>query len=118
MAAEQSVAAALGIEPGLCAIIGSGGKTSLLLRLAEELPGRVIVCTSTRILPPPLPLYTGADEAALAALLQAHGVVCAGTVAEQGKLAAPALPFAALCRLAGDPGGNGATHFSCRGDGV
>ncbi len=100
MAAEQTVAAALGIEPGLCAIIGSGGKTSLLLRLAEELPGRVIVCTSTRILPPPLPLYTGADEAALAALLQAHGVVCAGTAAEQGKLAAPALPFAALCRLA------------------
>ena len=45
MAAEQTVAAALGIEPGLCAIIGSGGKTSLLLRLAEELPGRVIVCT-------------------------------------------------------------------------
>ena len=100
MAAEQTVAAALGIEPGLCAIIGSGGKTSLLLRLAEELPGRVIVCTSTRILPPPLPLYTGADEAALAALLQAHGVVCTGTAAERGKLAAPALPFAALCRLA------------------
>ena len=100
MAAEQTVAAALGIEPGLCAIIGSGGKTSLLLRLAEELPGRVIVCTSTRILPPPLPLYTGADEAALEALLQAHGVVCAGTAAERGKLAAPALPFAALCRLA------------------
>lgn len=94
------MAAALGIEPGLCAIIGSGGKTSLLLRLAEELPGRVIVCTSTRILPPPLPLYTGADEAALAALLQVHGVVCAGTAAEQGKLAAPTLPFAALCRLA------------------
>ena len=100
MAAEQTVAAALGVEPGLCAIIGSGGKTSLLLRLAGELPGRVIVCTSTRILPPPLPLYTGADEAALAALLQAHGVVCAGTAAERGKLAAPALPFAALCRLA------------------
>ena len=46
--------AALGIKPGLCAIIGSGGKTSLLLRLAGELPGRVLVCTSTRILPPPL----------------------------------------------------------------
>lgn len=29
----------LGLRPGVTAVIGSGGKTSLLRRLAEELPG-------------------------------------------------------------------------------
>ena len=28
----------LGLRPGITAVIGSGGKTSLLRRLAEELP--------------------------------------------------------------------------------
>ena len=41
----------LHIEPGITAIIGSGGKTTLLARLAEELPGTIVLATSTRILP-------------------------------------------------------------------
>ena len=44
----------LGIQPGLTAIIGGGGKTTLLYALARELSqtARVIVCTTTHILPP------------------------------------------------------------------
>ena len=42
----------LGVQPGLTAVIGSGGKTSLLRQLARELPGSVIVATSTHIYPP------------------------------------------------------------------
>ena len=41
----------LGLRPGVTAVIGSGGKTSLLRRLAEELPGTVLLCTTTHIRP-------------------------------------------------------------------
>lgn len=90
----------LGLRPGLCAILGSGGKTSVLLQLARELPGRVIVCTSTRIFPPELPTYTGSDAATLAQWLAQRRVVCAATPAAEGKLAAPGMPFATLIELA------------------
>jgi molybdenum cofactor cytidylyltransferase len=42
---------ALGLEraPGLVAVVGGGGKSSLLFALAECLPGRVVLSTTTRI---------------------------------------------------------------------
>jgi len=39
----------LGGGPGLVSIVGGGGKTSLLFGLARELPGRVVLTTTTRI---------------------------------------------------------------------
>lgn len=36
----------LNISPGVTAVIGSGGKTSLLRRLAAEAPGTVLLCTT------------------------------------------------------------------------
>lgn len=85
----------LRIEKGVTAIIGSGGKTSLMLHLCRELPGSVIVCTSTHILPPAdLPLETGRLTALPCPKL------CAGTPAEQGKLTAPVQSFEALASLA------------------
>ena len=85
----------LKLEKGVTAIIGSGGKTSLIARLCRELPGTVIVCTSTRIFPPEdLPLYTGRlDNLPVQKL-------CAGVPAENGKLAAPVQSFAELAKLA------------------
>lgn len=80
----------LAVPRGLTAIIGSGGKTSLLYTLAEELRplGTVLVTTTTHILPPEQ--YTVVnDAAALAAALSREGVVCAGTMTPEGKLAAP-----------------------------
>lgn len=80
----------LAIPRGLTAIIGSGGKTSLMYTLAEELRplGTVLVTTTTHILPPEQ--YTVVnDAAALAAALPHEGVVCAGTMTPEGKLAAP-----------------------------
>ena len=64
---------ALAIRPGVTAIIGSGGKTSLLYRLADELKdgGSVLVTTSTHILPPEhLPVYTRTGRV--------RGVCCVG----------------------------------------
>ena len=45
---------ALEIRPGLTAVMGSGGKTSLLRVLAQELShrGTVLVSTTTRIMRP------------------------------------------------------------------
>lgn len=80
----------LTVPRGLTAIIGSGGKTSLMYTLAEELRplGTVLVTTTTHILPPEQ--YTVVnDAAALAAALSREGVVCAGTMTPEGKLAAP-----------------------------
>jgi molybdenum cofactor cytidylyltransferase len=39
----------LGRAPGLVAVVGGGGKSSLLFALAECLPGRVVLTTTTRI---------------------------------------------------------------------
>lgn len=100
----MELAKLLQIQPGVTALIGSGGKTSTMLALADELGrmARVIVCTSTRILPPDgLPLLLGADAARAPEVLGAHGVVCIGQAAEKGKLAAPEVPFQQLMQWAG-----------------
>lgn len=92
----------LHIGRGVTALIGGGGKTTLLYTLAEELrrKGTVILCTSTHIrVPAQYPLVTGGvDE--LSAALRQHGAVCAGTNAPDGKLTASQIPFARLAALA------------------
>ena len=98
----MNISSLLNIGRGVSALIGGGGKTTLLYTLTEELrkKGSVILCTSTHIrTPEQYPLLTGrADE--LRAALCEHGAVCAGTPAAQGKLSAPRLPFEELAGLA------------------
>lgn len=61
---------ALGIRPGVTALVGAGGKTSAMLRLARELQSAghtVAVTTTTHIFPPPadlcgVPLYSPSHE--------------------------------------------------------
>lgn len=92
----------LNIRPGVTAVIGGGGKTTLISTLAEELreEGTVIVCTSTHIrVPGQYPLVTGGGDE-LAEALRIHGAVCAGTPAGGGKLTAPPLSFEKLAELA------------------
>ena len=85
----------LEIQKGVTAVIGSGGKTSLIARLCRELPGTVIVCTSTHMFPAEgLPLVTEALNAMPAPK------ICVGTWAEEGKLTMPVQSFEALARLA------------------
>lgn len=88
-------------ERGITAIIGSGGKTTLLRTLGQELPGRVILCTTTHIMPfAGIPLYTGESAAELAGLLAEHPMVCVGRPGPEGKLTAPALSMKALMEAA------------------
>lgn len=91
----------LGIGRGVTSVVGSGGKTSLLRALSRELPGTLVLATTTRILPfPGVPLVTSPDEEEIAAALRESRVVCVGTPAERGKLAAPGIGIGRLARLA------------------
>lgn len=97
----MQIAELLQIGPGVTAIIGGGGKTTLMRTLAEELRlrGTVLICTSTHIRrPESLPFAQDAD--ALSAALKARGIACAGAPAEDGKLATPAIPFEVLAGMA------------------
>lgn len=89
---------------GTIAVIGSGGKTTLLREVARELSAggaTVALATSTRILPfDDLPMLTAADEPRISEALAEHGVVCVGEPAENGKLCAPAIGFERLAHLA------------------
>ena len=87
---EAELAARLEIPQGVTAVIGSGGKTTLLRTLAKGLPGTVLLCTTTHILPfDGLPLLLSPDRETLTAALREHRVVCAGTPEpETGKLTA------------------------------
>ena len=99
----MQIAPLLNIGRGVTALIGGGGKTTLLYTLTEELrkKGTVILCTSTRIMrPAQYEVLERASEAEVSAALAAHGAVCVGETAENGKLAAPTLSFDSLARLA------------------
>lgn len=109
-----NLASALRIEPGITAIIGSGGKSTLLKALGLELMragGRVLLCTTTRMFPvagvpwdgsnrrldaapwkPGASHVSGCTCEACAGL--ARGVICQAGVLdpETGKLSAPAEP--------------------------
>lgn len=97
----MDISALLGVERGVTALIGGGGKTTLMYTLAEELRhrGTVVVTTSTHIQrPEQYPVLTAADDVASA--LAEHGTVCVVSESPEGKLCAPALSFEALAALA------------------
>jgi len=90
------IAEILKIKPGITALIGAGGKTTLMYKLAEELStaGSVIVCTSTKILEPEgLPVLTGESKDEIVSALQSRRVICTGTRIGNGKLSAPMIGF-------------------------
>lgn len=95
------VSQALHIPCGVISVIGSGGKTTLLSVLARELPGPVILCTTTHMFPfPEYALIPGDDASKVRDALFCHRVVCLGQPNVDGKLTAPALPFSQLRELA------------------
>ena len=86
----------LGVRPGVTALIGGGGKTTAMYTLAWELcqKGTVICASTTHIAPPDhLPTLYHACETEVSEALSVHGCICLGTLTEEGKLTAPALPW-------------------------
>ena len=99
----MKLSAALRVQPGVTAIIGGGGKTTLMECLAAELSAqaRVIVCTTTHIYPEQnMPCLVSPTEAEVEAELARTRCVCVGSVSESGKFSAPELPFRTLCAMA------------------
>lgn len=94
---------ALGITRGITALIGSGGKTSLQNRLAAELRGRgrVILCTTTHIMPPPgMRTLERASAEEVRRALETDGAVCVGESGDDGRLHPPLLAAEELAALA------------------
>ena len=107
---------ALGIKKGVNAIIGSGGKSSLLKSLSLELSqkGSVLLTTSTHILPfSHCENICFSEEEALEnsnTLLQSkvlslwdksqNPILCLGTLEKNGKLSPFPLPFSAIEQMA------------------
>lgn len=94
---------ALRIPKGLTAIIGSGGKTSLLLRLGMELcaHARVILCASTKMFPPSgVPLLLSPDRQQLLSAFSKHTLLCVGDPAEEGKITLNSTPLSMLLHTA------------------
>lgn len=89
----------LDIRPGVTAVIGGGGKTTLLRTLGEELAEEghtVLLYTTTKIFPfPNLPCARSLEE--LDRLRKKAGLLCAGTeVPGTGKLTALDAPISEL----------------------
>ena len=115
-----NLASALRIEPGITAIIGSGGKSTLLKTLGLELMragGRVLLCTTTHMFPVAGVPWDGSNRRLDAApwkpgALHAPGCTCEacaglarGTICQAGvldpqtgKLSAPAEPLDELAQ--------------------
>lgn len=86
---------------GIVSVVGSGGKTTLVSRLAQSLPGTVVLTTTTHVLPfADVPLLVDPSLPQLAEKLGRARVVCVGTRAEGGKLTAPQLTCAQLAEVA------------------
>lgn len=91
----------LNIQKGVTAVIGSGGKSTLLHTLAGELSGRVLLCTSTHFLAyDDLPLLTDPTADDLRRAFAEHRVVCAARRSPEGKLVDCGLPYEQLAELA------------------
>lgn len=99
----MQIAPLLHVGRGVTAIIGGGGKTTLMETLAGELSkkGKVIITTTTHICrPKQYETMLDADEAAVSAALERSGIVCVASQAESGKLCAPWLSMGTLVQLA------------------
>ena len=99
----MQIAPLLHVGRGVTAVIGGGGKTTLIETLAGELSkkGKVIITTTTHIRrPEQYETLLDADEAAVSAALERSGIVCVASQAESGKLCAPRLSMGTLAQLA------------------
>ncbi|MDO4178425.1 MAG: selenium cofactor biosynthesis protein YqeC [Phascolarctobacterium sp.] len=100
---KENLVELLQIKKGMTSIIGGGGKTTLMLVLAQELAkqGKVLVTTSTKILQPQICetlLDPTADE--IREVLTQKQMLCVASLHASGKLCAPSIGFAKLSELA------------------
>lgn len=99
----MEIAPLLKIAPGVTAIMGGGGKTTLLYKLGAELSqrGKVILATTTHIFTPThCPVLTGATAEHVQNALTYTPLICVGEPCKEGKLSPPLLSIDTLKTLA------------------
>lgn len=100
----MEISKVLQINKGITSIIGAGGKTTLMLKLALELAlcGRVIICTTTRIYPPEnITLITSNEAKDIEEALLKTNVICLSMGKdESGKLMPPGKPVSEFLEYA------------------
>ena len=92
-----------GAEPKTVAVVGAGGKTSLVRTLAAELAGmgrRVVITTTTKMHPPPDRSLLCESPEAVRALLETKSPVWAGIFFNDFKIEGLPEPIAALADMA------------------
>lgn len=93
---------ALAVCRGVTALVGAGGKTTLMHRLGQELSarGRVLLCTTTLIYPPACPTLLSPAPDELERAFALHSLVAVGSLQEGGKMGPAAGPMDSLFALA------------------
>lgn len=101
----MELAELLEIRTGVTAVIGSGGKTTLLRVLGGGLAAaghRVLLTTTTKLFPfSDIKTLVDPTEAQIKAALAEENLICVGSpFGDTGKLTAPDIPVARLAQLA------------------
>ena len=100
----MEISSLLQIQKGITSIIGAGGKTTLMLTLADELcsKGKVIICTSTRIYQPEgIKTVMSGSEEEITSALKDNSIICVSAgMDENKKLIPPGMPVMNLQRFA------------------
>lgn len=101
---NKDIAQAFGILPGVTAIVGGGGKTTLMLALARVLSqsgARVIVTTTTHIFPPEhIIICNPANINEAQNVISQNNPVCFGKPSQNEKLTTPDLPIGQMEAIA------------------
>ncbi len=104
LSSGESLVRAFDLPRGIIALVGGGGKTTLMLCLARELAdagARVIVTTTTHIFTPDgMRTLDPQSEAEARTALSRKRLVCFGKADENGKLSVPSLPVEGFAALA------------------
>ncbi|GFI61527.1 hypothetical protein IMSAG049_00686 [Clostridiales bacterium] len=103
----------LGIKKGITSIIGSGGKTTLMCALANELSknGRVIICTTTKIFRPErIMTFEELPRQDSEKIFFENNPICVGTFIECGKISIPRVDLEKLAEIA--------DYIICESDGA
>jgi probable selenium-dependent hydroxylase accessory protein YqeC len=80
----------LAIPHGITAVVGGGGKTTLIFRLAQELSEqhRTLITTTTHIWPPECETLFSPSVQAIEKAFQSQNLLAVGSLTPEGKLAA------------------------------
>lgn len=91
------------IPRGVTALVGGGGKTTLMFRLAEELSAahKVIVATTTHVMRPScMPVLEDPQADDIRRALASHNAIFVGRVASEDKMTATGIDAAQLAGMA------------------